>query len=459
LEAVNLLEAVDLEDSLIDVIQQETLADQSMQQLHNLIVQGWPDNKQQVPPQVRTYWTIREELTVQNDLIYKGERLVVPAAASRTMIENIHASHQGIQANIARARESMYWPGMTSQIKDYVEKCDVCRRYSDQQQKETLHPHDVPNRPWAKVGMDIFHLDERNYLITVDYFSNYWEIDYLPDMRSETVISKVKMQFSRHGIPDTVMSDNGTQFTSEQFQEFSRKWKFKHTTSSPGFPQSNGMSENAVRTAKRLLQKAKADDKDPYLAILDFRNTPDQDGYSPVQKLMSRRTKTRLPTTKKLLSPKVAKGVSRNINENKQKQAAYYNQHAKDLTPLQLGDPVVIFDFQQKQWSTEGMIVKKLPHRSYLVKLTNGRNLKRNRKHLKKTDKQMAPFEDDDDEPPNNQQPNHPATSQPASSHPASSQPATSQPATRQSTGSRSPVKTRTGRTVKRPKYLQDYQQ
>ena len=110
-------------------------------------------------------------------------------------------------------------------------------------------------------------------------------------MKSETVIYKVKAQFARHGIPDCVVSDNGTQFSREQFAEYSRRWKFKHATSSPGYPQSNGKSENAVRTAKRLLKKAKADDKDPYLAMLDFRNTPGADGSSHVQKLMSREQK------------------------------------------------------------------------------------------------------------------------------------------------------------------------
>ena len=184
--------------------------------------------------------------------------------------------------------------------------------------------------------------------------------------------------------------------------------------------------------------------------MLDFRNTPGQDGFSPVQKLMSRRTKTRLPTTKKLLSPRVAKGVSRKINENKQKQADYYNQNAKDLKPLQLGDHVLIYDFQNKQWSTKGMIVKRLPYRSYVVKLSNGRNLKRNRKHLKKTYQHVEPVDDDDDEPPG----------QPAAAPAPGNQPV--QPATCQQDGTNTaaaPVRTRSGRMVTPPAYLQDYQQ
>ena len=449
-EAVKMIDEVDLKDNLIDIIKTATNEDANMQRLQKIIIEGWPQDKLRVPHQLRVYWHFRDELSAQDNLIYKGERLVIPPAVRNRMTEEIHASHQGIQASIKRARDSMYWPGMTAQLKDYIEKCDVCRLYSDKQQKETLHSHDVPSTPWSKIGMDIFHLDDRNYLITVDYFSNYWEIDYLPDMKSETVIYKVKAQFARHGIPDCVVSDNGTQFSSEQFAEFSRRWKFKHTTSSPGYPQSNGKSENAVRTAKRLLKKAKADDKDPYLAMLDFRNTPGADGSSPVQKLMSRRTKTRLPTTQKLLKPRVEKGVSRKIKQQKQKQAANYNKTAKDMRPLQLGDPVVIYDFQDKIWSTEGMIVKKLPYRSYVVKLRNGRNLRRNRKHLKRAFKEhLQPFEDTDElsstenQPTPVKQPDKPATSQQGINAEVT----------------KPPVTTRRGRVVKPPKYLQDYQQ
>ncbi|XP_033108934.1 uncharacterized protein K02A2.6-like [Anneissia japonica] len=301
--------------------------------------------------------------------------------------------------------------------------------------------------------MDIFFLDDRKYLITVDYFSNYWEIDYLKDLQSETVIGKVKSQFARHGIPECVISDNGTQFTSELFSQFSKKWNFQHKSSSPGYAQSNGKAENAVRTAKRLLKKAKADRKDPYLAILDLRNTPDQDGSSPVQKLMSRRTRNRLPTTSKLLKPKVEKGVFENIKRKKERQELQYNKSARDLKPLQVGDKVRIFRFHDKQWNLEGKVIRCLPNRSYCVKLKNGKQLRRNRKHLKKVSHDNSNFSDEDiadmDDPvihpwPKAQTPNqqvHEPQHQQQVDHP---------------TTETSPVKTRTGRTVKPPKYLKD---
>lgn len=90
----------------------------------------------------------------------------------------------------------------------------------------------------------------RNYLVTVNYYSNFWEVDYLDDTRSETIIHKLSSQFARYGIPDECISENGPQFSSDEFKSFSRKWDFKHTTSTPLYPQINGMVERAVQSVK-----------------------------------------------------------------------------------------------------------------------------------------------------------------------------------------------------------------
>ena len=121
------------------------------------------------------------------------------------------------------------------------------------------------------------------------------------------------------------MNDNGSQYSNtrnlfnstHEFKEFAKEWGFRHTTSSPEYPQSNGAAERAVQTAKRILKKAAADHKDPFEGLLKYRNTPFQDiGVSPVQLLMSRRTRTMIPTHRRLLLPqavdpdRVVKGTS-----------------------------------------------------------------------------------------------------------------------------------------------------
>ena len=96
----------------------------------------------------------------------------------------------------------------------------------------------------------------------------------MDDTTSGAVIHKLKAHFSRYGIHDQVISDNAKQYVSTEFENFSKKWKFEHITSSPKYPQSNGKAESAVKIAKNLMRKAKEAKEDPYLAILDYRNTP-----------------------------------------------------------------------------------------------------------------------------------------------------------------------------------------
>ena len=109
---------------------------------------------------------------------------------------------------------------------------------------------------------------------------------------SSTVIAKLKGIFARHGIPTEVVSDNSPEYSSKEFARFAAEWDFKHTTSSPRYPQSNGLAEKFVQITKRLIEKARRDGRDPFLSLLEYRNTPIDDKASPAQLLMSRRLRS-----------------------------------------------------------------------------------------------------------------------------------------------------------------------
>lgn len=191
------------------------------------------------------------------------------------------------------------------------------------------------------MGVDLFNFNKTDYLIIVDYFSGFWEVNPLEASTASQVIRKMKMQFARHGIPDMCVSDNGPQFTADGYKKFSKKWKFEIVTTSPKYPKSNGKVEHTVEAAQRLMKKAKKDGSDAYLALRDYRNTPTRGlDTSPVQRLMSRRTKTILPTTKTLLAPALSYDKHEKIMANKLRQVKYYNKRARDLPELQSGDVV-----------------------------------------------------------------------------------------------------------------------
>ena len=113
------------------------------------------------------------------------------------------------------------------------------------------------------------------------------------------MINRLKSIFSRHGIPETLISDNGPQYAASEFAHFASEYGFTHVTSCPIYPQSNGEIERAVSTIKSLLQKS----KDPYLAVLAYRSTPLEQGYSPAELLMSRKLRTNIPTVQEQLVP------------------------------------------------------------------------------------------------------------------------------------------------------------
>ena len=163
------------------------------------------------------------------------------------------------------------------EMKEYISACETCRELDSMTRvTETLMSHEVPSRLWEKIATDIFTLDRKDYLITIDYCSNFWEVDRLPNTKASTTILKLKSHFARYGIPDQVISDNEPQFTSNEFTNFSRTWDFEHLTSSPGNSEANGKADSGVKTAKRMLKKSIRAGSDPYLAVLDYRNTPTQ---------------------------------------------------------------------------------------------------------------------------------------------------------------------------------------
>lgn len=295
LEDINLVAGLPIADERLNDLRRATAADQILQKIRDYVENGWPTSRQYIPPNVHPYYSFRNELSYQQSLIFKSGRIVVPQSLQEDLTRRLHSSHLGVEGCIRRARESLYWPGMSTQVKDFVSRCSVCKTYQPRQCKEPLISHELPARPWAKVGVDLFVLENRTYLLTVDYFSNFVEVDYLTSTTSTAVIKKIKEQFSRHGIPEIVFSDNGPQFSCREFKSFADVWGFEHRTSSPLYPQSNGKAENAVKTCKLIMKKAALSKSDVHLALLDFRNTPsERDGTSPSQKLFSRRTRTRM---------------------------------------------------------------------------------------------------------------------------------------------------------------------
>ncbi len=212
------------------------------------------------------------------------------------MLKILHEGHQGIVKCRAKAGQLVWLPGMSVHISQLVEQCSICAQHRNAW-SEPLLPTPIPERPWQRVGTDLFFWEKESYLLVIYYFSQYIEVARLKVSSSSTIISTLKEVFCRHGIPETVVSDNGAQYCSVLFKAFATEYGFDHVTSSPLFPQANGEAEHAVGTGmwKGGGDKGKA--------LLKYRPTPLGNRYSLAQLLMGRQLRTTLPQLPKKLSP------------------------------------------------------------------------------------------------------------------------------------------------------------
>lgn len=144
-ELVNMVNLLPITDQRKEEIHRETKTDQTLQIVKSLILKGWPNDKRQLPLQATPYYSIRDERTIQDGVILKGERVVIPAALRPQMKSKVHSSHIRTESCLRQAREYIFWPGMSAEIKQLVEACETCRKFGTSQQKETLLPHTVPS--------------------------------------------------------------------------------------------------------------------------------------------------------------------------------------------------------------------------------------------------------------------------------------------------------------------------
>ena len=172
------------------------------------------------------------------------------------MKQKSHVGHLGINSCLRRANDLIFWSGM-SEIRQYVQACATCATYADRQTAEPFIITEVPKRPEQRVAANIFSWGGNEYLVTVDQHSNFFEVDKLSNSTSDAVISHLRGHFTRYGVPDSLVSDNGPQFLSNTFRKFSRDWVSTHETISSGNSQANGAVEAAVKLMKHLMQKCK----------------------------------------------------------------------------------------------------------------------------------------------------------------------------------------------------------
>ena len=375
-------EVVQVSPAKLDEIREHTEKDPLLTSLKHTIMTGWPETRSQCPSEIHGFWNYRDELSVHDGIILKGTRTVIPEALQPRVLNLIHTGHQGITKCRLRARNSVFWPGLNNDIDELVRQCATCQQNQKSQPSEPMKRIEA-ERPWSVVGSDLFHWNNVDYILVVDYFSSFPIIRKLRSTTSTSIINSLRSIFAEYGLPETFISDNGTQYTSDEFAQFVENYGFFHTTSSPHYHQSNGKSERFVDVMKQTLTKTLESQQDVHLALLCVRTTPLGPNLpSPAELLFGRKLKSNLPCVN--LAER-DDDLRRALRELRTKHIPLYDSHSRSLPELTPGQSVRVQDPITKRWKPGVVKSKEEEPRSYLVQQPSGSVLRRNRRHLRAT--------------------------------------------------------------------------
>ena len=198
--AVNLITSnIPVSSTEIELICEESSKDPTLPLLRHYIHMEWPIDHRMLPQELHTFWNYREDLSMENGLITKGARLIILSTLRRKVLEQIYEGHLGIEKCMLKARDSVFWPGI-SNIRETVEKCGICQA-SSRAAKPVGNVSDVPPHTWHTLGTDLFYWNKIDYLVTRDYFSKYLIVRRLPNSSTHAVIKELGLVFTELGRP------------------------------------------------------------------------------------------------------------------------------------------------------------------------------------------------------------------------------------------------------------------
>ncbi len=341
--------------------------------------------------QYKTVWHQLGLFDDQEDtlVVFDGKKIVVPGKAVPEILKILHMPHAGVNKTKQQARSLYFWPRMNKDVTEMVQGCEACQELMDSQAREPPLETKEPNyTPMSHVAVDLYSYGGRDYLVMVDRYSGYPFVQRLRKTHTGAVTEVMEEWFHHFGVPAAVRSDGGPQFRHE-FKEWLERQRVRHEPSSAYNPTSNGLAEAAVKSTKKLLKKCIRNGEDYKAAILEYRNAPREDGYSPAQMFVGRRQRTSLPALEHAAADiKEAEEARRRTREAS--RAKLYERSAP-LEALNVGEVVMVQDPRSKRWNDRGVITTCREHgRSYEVKTDDGASILRNRRFLRPVPKRLA---------------------------------------------------------------------
>ena len=385
--AVNFLQYSSIEERERDEVLQETNKDKELQSLKHYISTGWPAKRSQILVSLHPYWNFRDELTIESGILMKNSKVLIPETLKQKYLKQIHQGHQGIEACRSRAREFVFWININNDLKELVEKCDLCQSQQNSTAIVQKYVSDIPPHPWHTLGSDLFYFQRIDFLVIVDYFSRYLIVRKIPNSTSSAVIKELGMIFSEFGKPQIFRSDNGPCYLSQEFRFFMQNWLIEHRTSSPHYPQSNGLAESMVKVSKNLIEKAVRQDLPWNQLLLDYRCTPiSSEIPSPAEILFGRKLRSSIS----ILPSQVMNDRIRKQRELIAMKEGKFYTNTKDFQdrikalPFEAGQNVWLQNSDSRKCEEAVICEKCREPNSYMVEIpATGQHFRRNSNFIK----------------------------------------------------------------------------
>lgn len=333
----------------------------------DLTLSGWPNHVND--QNLKVYFQKRHELSVENNCLLLGSKVVIPDSLRKEVLNLFHEQHLGVVRTKMLIRSYCWWPRLNDDIEKFVGSCEICQQNQNFSNNSSLISWPRAPNNFYRVYIDFFHKFSNTFLILIDSKSKWIDVKLMSrGTNASEVIIKLKEMFSVYGLPVELVSDNGPPFNSREFVLFCQVNGIKPVKSPPYHPQSNGSAERAVQTVKKGLEKTLFLEKGKQISrelllnrLLDFlfiyRNTPcSVTKIPPSECLFKKKPRTRFD----LLKPSYSKQAETNSNDDTKRNIKLYT----------LNEPVYVKDVQTKLWQ-KAKIVKIVSHCTYLVKIGN----------------------------------------------------------------------------------------
>ena len=251
------------------------------------------------------YRLLRDEITVVGRLVMRGMRIVIPASSRKQVLELAHKGHQGIEKAKDRLRSKVWWPNMNSMVERHCKKCLGCQTVTPIVTIPPVKTTTMPTKPWRDLAVDLMGSlpTGESLLVTVGYYSRWVEVDVVRNPTSSAIIRCLENHFTRHGIPETLRTDIGSNLVSHEMEEFLDELGIKHRKTIPLWPRANGEVERQNKSSLKTMCTAQAEGK-PWQQelqkyLLAYRLTPHiTTSVSPAELLYGRKIRTKLPSSK-----------------------------------------------------------------------------------------------------------------------------------------------------------------